>query len=219
MCHNHYRYIHIRSRSQLHSTLKLLHSKPLWARHGHPHKPLYKNRTTTLTHHTSRHLFFLFVLFFWQALPWPTPPESANINSVPQCELKEFLFSVIAPKHIEYLFQTDFLFPHVCSSVVTNGKLPTDRCTSLSLYLYNSSSPLGLRPGPNSRDFWHFTSPLTQSFGTPESPRWAWGDSRRKQWLSLSLSHTPNQLTEQPASLEKTVRVSSSVGIKSIGFV
>lgn len=70
---------------------------------------------------------------------------------------------------------------------------------SFCLYLSNSSSPPGLRPGPNSRDFWHFSSPLTQSFGTPESPRWAWGDSRRIQ----RLSHTPNQLIEQLVSLEK----------------
>lgn len=61
MFRNHYQYIQIRSRSQLHSTLKLLHSKPLWACHGHPHKPLYKNRTTTLTHQTSLHLFFFFL--------------------------------------------------------------------------------------------------------------------------------------------------------------
>lgn len=44
-------------------TLKLLHSKPLRARHGHPLEPLYKNRTR-LAHHTSLYAFFLFCFVF-----------------------------------------------------------------------------------------------------------------------------------------------------------
>lgn len=57
---------------------------------------------------------------------------------------------------------------------------------SLSLSHTHLLLLLGLWPGPNSWDFWHFSSPLTQSIGTPEGPKWAWGDSRRTRWLSHS---------------------------------
>lgn len=80
---------------------------------------------------------------------------------------------------------------------------------SLHLYLSHSSSAPGLWPGPNSWDFWHFSSPLTQSFGTPESPKWARGDSRRTQRLSRS------KPAQGAASSREAVRVSTSVSVES----
>lgn len=57
---------------------------------------------------------------------------------------------------------------------------------SISLALSHLSSASSGTLARSSWDFWHFSSPLTQSFGTPEGPKWAWGDSRRTQWLSHS---------------------------------
>lgn len=85
---------------------------------------------------------------------------------------------------------------------LTASHLSLSLYKSFYLYRSNTSSPPGLRPGPNSRDFWHFSSPLTQSFGTLESPRWAWGDSRRNT-AALTRSTKPG-LQRQPVSLEKT---------------
>lgn len=205
---NHYQYIHIRSRSQLQSTLKLLHSKPPWARHGHPHKPLYKNRTTTLTHQTCLHLFFFFL----------TGTAVANPAWVCKHKVCATVWALRVKSNcpkahtVKYFIQTNF-FSFIFAPRRSQMEIFLLTASSLSISLtlllhrdFGQVQTVGIFGISHHR--WPRALALQRVQDEHE-------EIQEEYSGSLSLSYTQNQLKEQPASLGKTVRVNISVSIES----